>query len=150
MKKTIVLAGLILALGATAFAGPLAGISLVPASGNSFGYFFGWQSTNNWEAIVTKDSLGTWSGDWGILALWNPELWTNGKLKAGTGLILDWHRNGQVTYEDLYLVLGVEQWFSSLAGVYGQLNLSSNYGITPEIGLELRFITTPPITTPPE
>lgn len=143
MKKILITLVAVLMFGAAAIAGPMIGVSLIPTAGNTFGYSFGWQLENNWEVLATRDTLNTWIGLWGIVGLWNPPIWVDGNLKAGVGLILDWGAGGAVAYDDLYLVLGAEHWFTSLAGIYGQLNLSSVYGLTPEIGFQLRFVGLP-------
>ena len=147
MKRTLILTSLLIAaLSLSAFAGPLIGLSFVPATGSDYAQvYFGWQSANDWQAIIGHSNLDTWMGDWSLGAFWTPVLWSGSvNLKAGGTTNFSWDKHGQIAYEGLGLSLGAERWITEQMGIYGELEISNNasktyLSITPVVGFEINL-----------
>ena len=143
MKKALILTSfLVAALSLSAFAGPLVGLSFAPTINphyNTASIHFGWQSANDWAIYVSKTSLNDWYGDWGFGAAWTPTLWNTVNLRAGGDMNFAWNLNGSIAYTGINLFLGAEKWITEQVGIYGQLNIASNLGISPVLGIEINL-----------
>ena len=138
MKKTILALVLVLGLSTAAFAGPLVGLSFVPAAGSTASVYFGWQSENGWAAVIEHKNLNNWSGRWGFGAAWTPTLWNAVNLRAGGDMSFNWSSTA-ITYKGIDLFLGAEKWITNQVGVYGEIVINSNLSLSPVIGIEVNF-----------
>ena len=147
MKKALmILVAVLMLMSVSALAGPLVGLSVVPAFTSTANVYFGWQSENDWAATLSLSKLNTWNQNWTLGALWTPALWGGtANLRAGGAVIIGWHSDGSVTYDGISLFLGAEKWITSMVGVYGQLNLSSDLKVLPLVGIEINFWMPSPI-----
>ena len=137
MKKLLcgILAVLMLST-ATFAAGPLLGVSYVPAIGNvaglSFGYDFGPMNLELWKANLT-----TPAGLWVIGALWTPDLDGFG-YRVGAKILFDYQAS--LTYDGFGFVLGASKTWGPIQ-LYGELDLMPTgvLLVVPVVGINILF-----------
>ena len=135
MKKALVTLVALLFIGSAAFAGPLLGMQLAPATGATASFVVGWEF-DGYNVEVAKTNLASWSGRWTLGCIWTPE--DDGfDYRAGAKLLVDWYPVG-ITYRGVSFVAGVSKTWN-IFQAYGELNLSSTGVLTPLLGINFIF-----------
>lgn len=134
-RKLLAVSLLVFGIGCAAFAGPLVGINLDPVPGAQAGFSLGW-AFDECVLVVNKANFATWIGNVSVLAAWTPGL-SGFALRAGPQLNLFVNRTG-LYYNGLAIVIGAQRSWG-MVNLYGQLELSSTYTLTPRIGFEIEF-----------